>query len=87
MNKNYKIAIHGAGYMAEEYLKLLAKIKYFKNELTSIKMKKKIKKILLKEKSNLPKFSNSSIIYMPMKKFFLEKWKTYEKNSTKTHIA
>lgn len=50
-------------------------------------MKKITKKILLKEKSNLTKFSNSSIIYMPMKKFFLEKWKTYKKNSTKAPIT
>ncbi|MDB3959277.1 Gfo/Idh/MocA family oxidoreductase [Candidatus Pelagibacter sp.] len=64
-----------------------SKKKYFKNELTSIKMKKIIKKILLKERSNLPKFSNSSIIYMPMVKFFLEKWKTYKKNSTKAPIT
>ena len=64
-----------------------SKKKYFKNELTSIKMKNIIKKILLKESSNLPEYLNSSIIYKPMIKFILEKWQKYKKNSIKAPIT
>jgi hypothetical protein len=50
-------------------------------------MKKIVKNILLKESSNLPEYSKSSIIYKPMIKFLLEKWKKYKKNSIKVPIT
>jgi hypothetical protein len=64
-----------------------SKKKFFKNDFTSVKMKKIVKNILLKESSNLPEYSKSSIIYKPMIKFLLEKWKKYKKNSIKVPIT
>lgn len=64
-----------------------SKKKFIKNDFLSVKMKKIIIKILLKESSNLPEYSKSSVIYKPMIKFLLEKWKKYKKNSTKVPIT
>lgn len=60
---------------------------FFKNDPLSVKMTSIIKKILLKNKSNLPNYYNSAKLYYPLINFFLEKWKTYSPKSTKVPIT
>ena len=60
---------------------------FFKNAPLSVKMTNIIKKILLKNKSNLPNYHNSAKLYFPLINFFLKKWKTYNPKSTKVPIT
>jgi len=60
---------------------------FFKNEPLSIKMTKVIKKILLKNKSNLPNYQNSTKLYFPLIDFFLKKWQIKFPKSTKVPIT
>ena len=68
-------------------LKFNKKSLYFKNDPLSIKMTNIIKKILLKSKSNLPKYTNSAKLYYPLIDFFLKKWKNKSPKSTKVPIT
>ena len=56
-----------------------SKTKIYKNNFTSIKMIKVIRNILLNNKSNLPKYSNSSKLFMPLIIFFIKKWNKQKK--------
>ena len=46
-----------------------------------------IKKILLKSKSNLPNYFNSSKLYYPLIEYFLKKWRIKSPKSTKVPIT
>jgi hypothetical protein len=46
-----------------------------------------IKKILLKNKSDLPHYINSAKLYYPLIDFFLKKWKVKFPNSKKVPIT
>ena len=59
----------------------------FKNDPLSIKMTNIIKKILLKSKSNLPNYFNSSKLYYPLIEYFLKKWRIKSPKSTKVPIT
>jgi len=68
-------------------LKYNKKTFFFKNDPLSIKMTNIIKKMLLKNKSNLPKYVNSAKLYYPLIDFFLKKWRIYFPKSTKVPIT
>ncbi len=59
----------------------------FKNEPTSIKMTNIIKKMLLENKSNLPCYLDSSILYYPLIEYFLTKWQVFNPRSKKVPIT
>lgn len=92
--KNLKILIKNGKkkfYIKEEMkhfeLKYNEKISFFKNEPLSIKMTNILKKIILKNKSNLPHYSNSSRLYYPLISFFLKKWQVFNPKSIKVPIT
>lgn len=68
-------------------LKYNKKVVYFKNNPTSIKMTKIIKKILLKGKSDLPNYLIVTKLYHPLIDFFLKKWVTFFPKSRKVPIT
>jgi len=68
-------------------LKYNNKILTFKNNPTSIKMTNIIKRILLKNKSNLPSYINSSKLYYPLIEYFLKKWRIRYPKSIKAQIT
>ena len=68
-------------------LKFKEKKSYFKNEPLSVKMTSVIKKILLKNKSNLPNYLISAKLYYPLINFFLKKWKTHNPKAIKVPIT
>jgi len=68
-------------------LKHNKKTLFFKNDPLSIKMTNIIKKILLKNKSNLPNYLNSTKLYYPLIDFFLKKWRIKFPKSTKVPIT
>lgn len=68
-------------------LKYNNKVLIFKNEFTSVKMIKIIKRILLYNKSNLPTYTKSSRLYYPLIEFFLKKWQPNFPNSKKVPIT
>ena len=68
-------------------LKYKNKIFSFKNELLSVKMTSIIKKILQKNKSNLPNYFVSTKLYYPLIEFFLRKWQNFFPESTKVPIT
>ena len=92
--KNLKISIKNGkkNFLVKEKidvfeLKYNKKKKIFKNEPTSIKMTSIIKKILLENKSNLPNYLVSSILYYPLIEYFLRKWQIYNPRSKKAPIT
>ena len=92
--KNLKIFIKNGKkkfYIKEEMkqfeLKYNEKISFFKNEPLSIKMTNILKKIILKNKSHLPHYSNSSRLYYPLISFFLKKWQVFNPKSIKVPIT
>ena len=64
-----------------------SKKKIYRNDFTSIKMIKIIRKILLNNNSNLPRYSNSSKLFMPLIIFLLERWNKCKKKSSKVPIT
>ena len=64
-----------------------SKKKIYRNDFTSIKMIKIIRKILLNNNSNLPRYSNSSKLFMPLIIFLLERWNKFKKKSSKVPIT
>ena len=68
-------------------LKFKEKKFYFKNEPLSVKMTSVIKKILLKNKSNLPNYLISAELYYPLIKFFLKKWQVHNPKAIKAPIT
>ena len=92
--KNLKIMIKNENktfYIREKAdifeLKYNKKSIFFKNDPLSIKMTNIIKKILLKNKSNLPNYINSAKLYYPLIDFFLKKWKNKSPKSIKVPIT
>ena len=59
----------------------------YRNDFTSIKMIKIIKKILLSNQSNLPRYLDSAKLFMPLIIFYLEKWRKFKKKSLKVPIT
>ena len=68
-------------------LKHRRKTLLFKNDPLSIKMTNIIKKILLKNKSDLPNYLDSSKLYYPLIDFFLKKWQINFPKSIKVSIT
>ena len=50
----------------------------YRNDFTSIKMTKIIKKILISNQSSLPRYFNSTKLFMPLINFYLEKWRKFK---------
>ena len=63
------------------------KILSYENKVHSIKFTEIIKEIILKNKSELPSYKNSSKIYLPLINFFYQKWKINFPNSKKVPIT
>lgn len=63
------------------------KMLFYENKLHSVKFINIIKKIILKNKSDLPNYENSSKIYFPLIQFFYKKWKLKFPKSKKVPIT
>ena len=63
------------------------KTSIYLNEPTSVKMTNIIKKILLNNKSELPKYLKSTKLYYPLISYFLKKWQIHLPNSKKVPIT